>query len=102
MSIPPEMSLLDFFEAKTKEWELDEATSKLVLQMAHMWGDYVGESIETQSLKYFWLEECLDESMLPYMPLFRSTFLTSKREPLRSRHIQVYPRLCCQRSPSRS
>lgn len=69
-SIPPEMSLMDFFEAKTKEWKLDEATSKLVLQMAHMWGDFVGESIEKQSLKYFWLEECLDESMLPYLPPF--------------------------------
>lgn len=101
-SIPQDMSLMDFFEAAIKEWKLDEATSKLVLQMAHIWGDYVGESIEKQSLKYCWLEECLDESMLPHMPPLRSTFLTRQREPLRSRHIQGYPRPNCQRSPSRS
>lgn len=61
-SIPPEMSLMDFFRIRVEQSKLDESTSKLVLQMAHIWGDYVGEPIETQSLKYCWLEECLDES----------------------------------------
>ena len=70
VSIPPDMSLMDFVKAKIKDWKLDEVTSKLVQQMAHRWGDYVGESIETQSLKYCWLEECLDESMISSMPSF--------------------------------
>lgn len=86
-SIPSDTSLMDFFNIKIKEWELDGVTSKLVLQMAHVWGDYVGESIAKQSLKYIWLEECLDESMLPLLPPLRSMFLTRQREPLRSRHI---------------
>jgi len=25
-----------------------------------MWGDFVGEPIEKQSMKYFWLEECIE------------------------------------------
>ena len=70
-SIPPDMSLMDFFVAKVNELKLDEMSSQLILQMAHVWGDYVGESIEKQSLKYLWLEECLDESTFPFMPSLR-------------------------------
>ena len=59
-SIPPEKSLLDFFESEVKDKGLDEASSKLVFQMAHIWGDFVGEPIEKQSLRFFWLEECIE------------------------------------------
>lgn len=59
-SIPPDQSLMDFFRTKVKEKDLDDHASKTVLQMARTWGDFVGEPIEKQSLKYFWLEECLD------------------------------------------
>lgn len=62
-SIPPDRSLMDFFKTRVKEKSLDESTSKLVFQMAHVWGDYVGEPIETQSLKYMWLEECIDDGI---------------------------------------
>ena len=62
-SIPPDRSLMDFFKTRVKEKNLDQPTSKLVFQMAHIWGDYVGEPIETQSLKYLWLEECIDEGI---------------------------------------
>ncbi len=101
-SIPSDMSLMDFFKAKVNELKLDEATSELVLQMAHVWGDYVGEPIEKQSLKYCWLEECLDESMLPLVSPFQFRFLTRRRESFRSRHIQGYPRPCCPNSLGRS
>lgn len=60
-TIPPEMSLMDFFRMKVKQQKLDKYTSKLVLQHAQIWGDYVGEPTETQSLKYMWLEECIDD-----------------------------------------
>ena len=56
----PEESLMDFFKAKVEEKELDSRSSKIVLQMARMWGDFVGEPIEKQSLKFFWLEECIE------------------------------------------
>ena len=59
-TIPPEESLLDFFKTKIKEQGLDARSSKFVLQMARMWGDFVGEPIEKQSLKFFWLEECIE------------------------------------------
>lgn len=59
-SIPPDQSLMDFFRTKVEAKKLDGYTSKLVLQLAQIWGDYVGEPVERQSLKYMWLEECID------------------------------------------
>ena len=59
-SIPQERSLMDYFHTIVKEKKLDEDSSTLVLQLASMWGDFIGDTVETQSLKYLWLEECID------------------------------------------
>ena len=59
-SIPPEKSLMDYLKERVKANDLNEQSLKLVLLMARMWGDFVGEPIEKQSLKYFWLEECIE------------------------------------------
>lgn len=63
-SIPPEESLLDFFKSKLEEKDLDATSKKTVLQLAESWGDFVGEPINKQSLKFFWLEECIEGGML--------------------------------------
>lgn len=64
-NISPERSLKDFFMDQVREKGLSEEDQMLVLQMAEMWGAFIGDPLERQSLKYFWLEECLDggESM---------------------------------------
>ena len=62
-SIPPSLSLVDFFKTKLEERQLDEATCERVHQIAKVWGDIIGEPIECQSLKFFWLEECVDEGL---------------------------------------
>ena len=33
---------------------------ELVLGMSQMWGAYVGDRVELQSLKYFYLEDCIE------------------------------------------
>ncbi|KAF2748909.1 FAD/NAD(P)-binding domain-containing protein [Sporormia fimetaria CBS 119925] len=65
--IPVEKSLYDFFAERLQKphsYENDDAESKrkrdTILQMAEMWGAFVGSPIQSQSLKYFWLEECID------------------------------------------
>lgn len=63
-SITSEESLADYFAKKIKSMDLDETSSKLVLAMARTWGDFVGEPIEKQSMKYFWLEECIEGGKL--------------------------------------
>ena len=67
-SIPPEKSLMDFFKSEVQAKGLDDQTTKLVLQMAQMWGDFVGEPIEKQSLKFFWLEECIEGGIQSSLP----------------------------------
>lgn len=67
--IDPKVSLLDFFQEKIVEKVPESAgnfeeTRKTVLQMSHMWGAFVGSPVTSQSLKYFWLEECIDGGIL--------------------------------------
>lgn len=69
--IDPSESLLDFFKLKVAELVPDDETADddgaaaqrtraIVLQMADLWGAFVGSPIERQSLKFFWLEECIE------------------------------------------
>lgn len=63
-TIDPKESLYDFFEKKAEELYPDVTNQadqrKAVLQFSEMWGAMVGSSVHTQSLKYFWLEECIE------------------------------------------
>ena len=59
-NIPQSRSLKDFFIEKLEEKEISNDKKKLVMQLAEMWGAFIGDSFERQSLKYFWLEECID------------------------------------------
>jgi hypothetical protein len=59
-NISPKTSLTDFFKLKVCDRGLDEEDQALILQIGEMWGAFIGDSWDKQSLKYFWLEECLD------------------------------------------
>ncbi|KAI6789009.1 FAD/NAD(P)-binding domain-containing protein [Hortaea werneckii] len=65
-SIPPKTSLYDFFVEKSKSMFLDQpdevakAKRATFLQTTSMWGAYVGSDVRKQSLKFFWLEECIE------------------------------------------
>lgn len=62
--IDPGKSLFDFFKERVLSLfpndEDSERRRKNVLQLAEVWGAFVGSSVTTQSLKFFWLEECID------------------------------------------
>lgn len=53
-------SLMDYFREQSPKFEKDLQKQALLLEQAHMWGAFVGEPIERQSLKFFFLEECID------------------------------------------
>ncbi|KAG9194138.1 lysyl oxidase-like protein 2/3/4 [Alternaria panax] len=64
-TIPAEKSLYNYFQEQVVEmFPSQDAEAKTqqqtVLQMAEMWGAFVGSPIQRQSLKFFWLEECID------------------------------------------
>lgn len=66
--IDPRESLFDFFKTRivevipetTEDWQRKR---EVVLQMADLWGAFIGSPIERQSLKFFWLEECIEGGM---------------------------------------
>lgn len=64
-TISPDESLWDFFQQEVIRKIPDSKPDfgqqrKLVLQMAEMWGAFIGSPVRKQSLKFFWLEECID------------------------------------------
>jgi hypothetical protein len=64
-TIDPKESLYDFIVKKVPEVFPTDSQSqrKIILQMSEMWGTFVGSPVERQSLKFFWLEECIDGGM---------------------------------------
>ncbi|PTB68579.1 FAD/NAD(P)-binding domain-containing protein [Trichoderma citrinoviride] len=63
--IDANLSLLDFFKDKVvekiPETEQDfQKKRETVLQMSEMWGTFVGSPVGRQSLRFFWLEECIE------------------------------------------
>ena len=50
----------DGLENSSRLVEKLERRRELVLQMAHLWGAFVGTSVARQSLRFFWLEKSLD------------------------------------------
>lgn len=63
-TIPPDRSLFDFFLEKIEETDFSRAEKDACLEACKVWGSYVGDTVERQSLKFFYLEECVDESMV--------------------------------------
>lgn len=65
--IDSKQSLYDFFLEKLQDFvptgEEAERKRKIVLQLAEFWGAFVGSPVTKQSLKFFWLEECIDGGM---------------------------------------
>ncbi len=62
-SIDPNESVYDFIAKKVVEvLPGDEAKHKrkIVLQLSELWGTIVGRPVQKQSLKFFWLEECIE------------------------------------------
>lgn len=77
-TIDPEESLYDFFEKKVKDilpGTKHENQRKLVLQFSEMWGAMVGSPVQKQSLKYFYLEECIEGGMLSYFFTYMLYFI---------------------------
>jgi monoamine oxidase len=60
--IDPHESLFEYFRAKIDREEagLDRRQRDDLLREAQMWGPFVGDAVETQSLKFFFLEECIE------------------------------------------
>lgn len=61
-SIPAEKSLLDFFRERVQQTDFSAEEKSLCLDACKLWGTYVGDQVDRQSLRFFRLEECVDGS----------------------------------------
>lgn len=61
--INPKANLYDWYKAKVNEkYPSDKQTRerKILMQMADLWGAFVGSNVQTQSLRFLWMEEVAD------------------------------------------
>jgi hypothetical protein len=93
-NISPEKSLKDFFIEQVAEKRLSAEDQMLVLQMAEMWGAFIGDPLERQSLKYFWLEECLDGGELDYCVPMEQSLIMGWNDQIISMLQAAMPRSC--------
>ena len=66
-TISPNRSLKDFFTEEVSKKDMSDEDKKVLLQMAEIWGGFIGDHVANQSLKYFWLEECIDGGKSGYL-----------------------------------
>ena len=63
-SIRSSESLYDFFKSwcdqECRRGRMTSPQMKLTLGMSQMWGAYVGDRVERQSLKFYYLEDCIE------------------------------------------
>ena len=59
-SIEPNITLKDYVKERLLTSTLHEGLEHDILELAETWGAYNGDPFEKQSLKWVWLEECLD------------------------------------------
>ncbi|CAK4030581.1 flavin containing amine oxidase like [Lecanosticta acicola] len=65
-TIDPQRSLYDFFVERSKDLfesepvEVAKQKREKLLQFTWMWSCYIGSPVDRQSLKFFWLEECIE------------------------------------------
>jgi len=76
--IPHGESLLEFFERRVSEKmpaadEGSKRKQRIILQMSECWGAFIGSPIHRQSLKFFWLEECLEGGVCSFSPISSPT-----------------------------
>ncbi|KAL1978665.1 hypothetical protein VTN31DRAFT_1524 [Thermomyces dupontii] len=62
--IPANMSLFDFFRERLETTNFTPSEKSACLNYCKLWGAYIGEPVERQSLKFFHLEECIEGTNL--------------------------------------
>lgn len=96
--ISPDESLFDFFRTRIVEiipdTEADHQRRRdTVLHMAELWGAFVGSAITRQSLKFFWLEECLEGENLFCASTYRKILDEIARPALEGATVELNTRV---------
>jgi hypothetical protein len=95
--IPKEKSLLDFIKEKLDKSDLSAEDKRTILKIATIWGAFIGDPISRQSLKFFFLEECVEGSSYSRFSCSRITANNIQRMS----SLQVHMRRFSKRLPRR-
>ncbi|KAK2808732.1 hypothetical protein FQN50_004404 [Emmonsiellopsis sp. PD_5] len=63
-SIPASKSLFDYLKEKLEQSELTDRERETCIELSKLWGCYIGSPVDRQSLRFFFLEECLEGTNL--------------------------------------
>lgn len=61
-TIPSDLSLFDYFREELEKTTFTKREREACLELSKLWGSYIGSPVDRQSLKFFFLEECLEGS----------------------------------------
>lgn len=65
-NIPEDLSLFDWVIQSLEQSDYSDVEKDRILQVSRAWGGYVGDSVETQSLKYMYLEDGMEGGLFCY------------------------------------
>ncbi|KAI1949153.1 hypothetical protein LOZ57_002521 [Ophidiomyces ophidiicola] len=63
-TIPVDLSLFDYFREELEKTSFTKSEQETCLELSKLWGSYIGSPVDRQSLKFFFLEECLEGTNL--------------------------------------
>jgi hypothetical protein len=88
--IDPRTSLYEYFKSKLEaDKSLDRQKRDDLLQEAQMWGPFVGDSVEKQSLKFFFLEECIDGENVFVASTYRNILAEIERTVIQRERVDL-------------
>ena len=86
--IAADRSLFDFIRERVVQQGLSVEDQTECLEFSRIWGSYVGDAVERQSLRFFWLEDCLDDSITFVASTYRGIRGLLATEALRTAEIR--------------
>ncbi|KAL8972884.1 MAG: hypothetical protein Q9197_002580 [Variospora fuerteventurae] len=92
-------SLYSYFETWSDraihDSKMTQHEADLVLAMSQMWGAYVGDRVELQSLKYFFLEDCIEGEDCFIPTNYEKIMARISSIPLAQAHVQLNTIMTC-------
>ncbi|KAM3074554.1 hypothetical protein ACMFMG_007984 [Clarireedia jacksonii] len=89
-TIDENKSLYDFISERLLEaYPDDEERRRTALQFSEIWGTFVGSSVTKQSLKFFWLEECIDGENIFVAGTYKEILASIARAALENAQIHL-------------
>ncbi|TPX23246.1 hypothetical protein DIZ76_012572 [Coccidioides immitis] len=86
-TIPPNLSLCDYIREELEKTTFSQSEKEACMELSKSWGAYIGSPVDRQSLKFFFLEECLDGTNLFVASTYKDILQTAAEPALEGAKI---------------